>query len=108
MTQGFTKYPNNVIDHYMKNTSDAAYKILSVVIRQTIGWQKETDIISLSQFEVKTGKSRMTVVRALRELIEKDMIEVCGKTRDGKAYRVKQIKCDELSDTILNYSNDFM
>lgn len=106
MIHGFTQYPNYILDKRMREISDAGFKVYSVVVRQTKGWQKETDIISLTQFEEKTGKSRMTVIRALRELVDEEMIEVCGKTRNGKAYRIKQIDDVELVDTCKNYSHN--
>jgi phage replication O-like protein O len=50
------------------------WRILWVIFRQTYGWHKKTDRISVSQFERKTGLKRRHVVRALNDMVERKII----------------------------------
>lgn len=86
MTANFTKLPNNYIDLFMSELSDASFKVLMAITRKTIGWNKEVDFISLTQFEQMTGKSRSTVIKALKELMEKQLIKSGKVTRNGTQY----------------------
>lgn len=69
--KGFTKFSNPVIDHVMPQVSPPAWKVLTVIWRQTEGWldlqtgkRKEWDEISYSQFMERTGiRSRATLRR---------------------------------------------
>ena len=75
ITANFIKLPNNFIDLLMSKLSDASFKVLMVILRKTVGWNKEVDFISLTQFEQMTGKSRSTVIKSLKELLEKVKLE---------------------------------
>lgn len=66
--------PNAVIDEIMPILSDAALRCYLVVTRQTTGWQKTSDHISISQFMTKTGKSRNTVIKGCNELEQLGLI----------------------------------
>jgi phage replication O-like protein O len=47
---------------------------LLFIIRKTYGWKKKEDWISLSQFQDKTGMAKPSIIRALKKLIDKNMI----------------------------------
>jgi phage replication O-like protein O len=84
----FTVVNNFIIDHMMPNLSANAFKMLMFAIRKTIGWHKDADRISYSQFMESTGiRSRSTVSRALDELMDAGYIlrfEVGKHKRTGK------------------------
>lgn len=74
----FTRFSNLVIDHVMPRVLPAAWKVLTVVWRQTEGWaedkktrkRKEWDEISYSQFMERSGiGSSGTIRRALERLL---------------------------------------
>ena len=46
-----------------------------MIFRQTIGWHKDEDVISLSQFEKKAGLTRKTVTSGLQSLMDKQLIQ---------------------------------
>ncbi len=71
-----TQMPNEIIDVYMKQLSDKAFKVLSVICRKTIGWHKETDSISASQIVNISGLSRSSVLRSIKELEDLKLIIV--------------------------------
>ena len=57
-----TQFSNVAIDKIMREVSPNAWKIITVAIRKTYGWHKDSDVISLSQFQEIAGiGSRQTV-----------------------------------------------
>lgn len=70
----FTRVPNALIDHAMRELGNAAFRVLVVVARKTIGWAKQRDQISLSQFEELTGLARQHVIRGIAEARERGFI----------------------------------
>lgn len=65
----YTRIVNKVIDELVNTPLlGAEYAICLFVIRKTYGFNKKEDQISLSQFEKGTGRSRPTVMKALKNL----------------------------------------
>lgn len=71
----YTKISNIIFDEYMHAMSSSAFKLVMYVARKTVGWNKEQDIISLTQFEAATGLSRKTLISAIKESLENGWIE---------------------------------
>lgn len=77
----FIKYPM-VMQEYWCILSGSEQKVMDFIIRQTFGWQKQSDTIAISQFTdgIKknrgTGLSASQVKRAIDGLEEKGFIEV--------------------------------
>jgi phage replication O-like protein O len=70
--RGFFAIHNAVFDVMMPDLSPNAFKVLCVAIRQTMGWNRQADTISFSQFREKAGiASQSTVNRAIQENLEK-------------------------------------
>ena len=63
MSEPYTMLPNWLIDA-MPGLSEAALKVCLVVARKTIGWHKESDKISLSQFKSATHLHRLQAMAA--------------------------------------------
>ena len=76
-----TPVPNQFLDVYLKTLKPVELKVLLVIIRQTIGWQKESDWISMKQFCEKTGCSRRAICNALHRLLENQWISVIFKNK---------------------------
>lgn len=72
----YTQIPNYIIDEWMSNMKSSSFKVLMVICRKTLGWQKESDYISQSQIMEITGLSKNAVIRALAELKDKELINV--------------------------------
>lgn len=68
--------PNWYIDNVMPKVSSGATTVFMIICRQTIGWQKESDTISLSQFMQFTGLTKPTVIKAIKELTAVGVIVV--------------------------------
>ncbi|MBP6977622.1 MAG: replication protein [Lentimicrobiaceae bacterium] len=79
-----TPVPNVILDSYLKDLSSAELKVLLVVIRQTLGWadlktkdgRKESDWISTSQLQQKTGSSHRAITSAIDLLVKKKIIQI--------------------------------
>ena len=88
---------NAFVDDAMEHLSGNAVKIYLVVVRKTRGWQKETDKISLSQFEAYTGLARHTTIKAVRELVA---IGLLIETKGGKSTNQYSLNDDVLAAEI--------
>lgn len=72
---GFTTFRHVILDHIMPACSPNTWKIICAIMRKTIGWGKEKDKISMTQFETITGiKSRPTLITAIQDAIENNYI----------------------------------
>lgn len=80
----YTRVPNTIFDA-LSELTEVQLKLVLTVIRKTIGWQKECDAISLSQFEVITGLSRPAIVEALKSLVVDGWLAIAGKGKRGTA-----------------------
>ena len=87
----FVPVPAIYIDQVMPTLSDSEWRILCVVIRQTLGWvdeqspngRKERDWITQSQFREKTGgKSRDSISLGIASLVKRGLVVV--ENREGK------------------------
>ena len=79
--EGFTRLPNVLIDtQIMAELNDKAFKCLMFIIRQTLGFDRESHTISITQFQKHCGiKKEETVARAIAELEDKNLIKVDRK-----------------------------
>ncbi len=73
---GFTKVPDVILDSWMARLSGAELKIILTIIRQTIGWNKDIDRISHSQFIKKTGLSQRAITQAIQSLEKQNLIHI--------------------------------
>jgi DNA-binding MarR family transcriptional regulator len=78
--QDFWPYPN-FLEEYWYCLSGSEQKVLTFIMRQTIGFKKQWDWLAISQFthgigkrNKGTGLSRSQVVRALKSLESKGFI----------------------------------
>lgn len=79
--EGFTRLPNVLIDtQIMAELNDKAFKCLMFIIRQTLGFDRESHTISITQFQKHCGiKKEETVARAIAELEDSKLIKVDRK-----------------------------
>lgn len=79
---GTTPYPNVLIDRAMPRLSDTAFRVLSVVVRQTFGYRnpdgtrKKTDWLNHRQLKFKTGRSSSAISEAIDSLVAAKLISV--------------------------------
>lgn len=78
----YTRMPNLLIDDcIMAQISDKAFKCLMFVMRQTVGFNRASHTIAITQFQKYCGiKKEETVARVIRELEQCKLISVERKT----------------------------
>lgn len=79
MVPNMTQTPNFILDEWMSILSGPEFKILMILVRQTIGWtmdddtgrRKERDWMNIGQIKKRTGiKSAQTVSKSIGNLSE--------------------------------------
>jgi hypothetical protein len=74
-TDNFTMVPNAFLDEQLNKIEYVSeLKITLAVIRKTIGFGKQHDIISLSQFEKLTGLGHASVVDGLKYALDRGLV----------------------------------
>ncbi len=72
---GYTTFHNAILDHILPLCTSNEWKIVCITLRKTIGWQKEEDWVSLSQYQKLAGiKSRPTAHKAIQGCLSKKFI----------------------------------
>jgi len=87
---GFCKIANELIEALARiRIPGEAMQILLVIIRETYGWNKKEDAISLSQFVAATGMRRPNVCRAITKLLAINII-IKKDTPTASKYRLNK------------------
>jgi len=64
----YTQTPNCIYDNLLQHLSGSQAAVVSVIVRQTYGWHRDSSYISISQLAARAGRDRRTVMRAVKEL----------------------------------------
>jgi len=80
----YTQTPNLFLDDHLPKMGCAETKVVLAVIRQTFGWHKQQDRISVSQFQELTGLSRQGVQNGIHDALERGVI---GRTDCGQGFK---------------------
>lgn len=76
---GYTAIANEIMVALSKaKLLGSEYQIVLWIIRQTYGFQKKEDVISLSQFQKATSLTRSTVIKSIKNLLHKKIITKNG------------------------------
>ncbi len=76
---GYTKVSDLLIDIWLPHLSEAELKILIIITRQTVGWNKQQDRISHQQFKKKSGLSARSITSAIESLSSRNFIKISDK-----------------------------
>ena len=98
----FTQMPNCVLDT-LPSFSDPELRVLFAAIRNTIGFHRDRQPMSITWFVKKTGLSRPAVIKARNNLLDRDfLIEEEDRGKHGvKLYSVKWQQDTDSEDTPL-------
>jgi len=80
----YTQTPNLFLDEHLPEMGCAETKVVLAVIRQTFGWHKDKDRLSISQLMEMTGLSNRGVIDGTRAAMERGVID---REQDGDSYR---------------------
>lgn len=80
--EGYTKLTNSLIDdQIMAQLNDKAFKCLVFIMRQTVGFDRPSHTIAITQFQKYCGiKKRDTVMSCIKSLEDLNLIKVDRKT----------------------------
>jgi phage replication O-like protein O len=94
----YTRLPNWIIEQ-LPTVSAPAVKIILLVARKTIGWNRARDAISLSQFESGTGITRPTIVKAIEELERAKILVVYKSNRSSASNEYQLVSAESLIES---------
>jgi len=76
-----TPFPNVLIDEVMPRLKDTSWRVLCIIVRQTLGWQdqtsnnrKERDWLTRSQLRARTGRNSEAIAMAIDALVRQGYI----------------------------------
>lgn len=94
-----TYTPNEWYDEIAPTiTTRGALLVMGVIFRQTLGWHKEWDRISLTQLIKKTGLTRQSVISAVKYLINRSLINRVVEGPNGEQQTWYRLNICEESD----------
>lgn len=77
-----TPFPSFLIDFVMPTLTDTQWRVLCVVVRQTLGWhagsgqRRRLDWLTHRQLQLRTGRASEAVCRAIDGLCRRDLVTV--------------------------------
>jgi phage replication O-like protein O len=86
-----TQIPNDILDTLIKaRLSGTEYQVALLIIRKTIGFNKNEDWISLTQFENYTDKTRRSICKTIKSLVNKSILVKKSTLGKKTIYRLNQ------------------
>ncbi len=84
----FTRLPHAVPDRYLPELSGAEFKLLTVLLRHTLGYQRDHADLSFSELSRLTGiRGRATIDKATAKLKQLGLFRVARAAGDGRRNR---------------------
>lgn len=93
----YTQVPNRILDH-MHDLEGSEFKVIMLIVRQTIGYHRREHQLSLSFLQSKTGLSRQGVINATESLLEKNWIT---KQKSGQSF-LFGINLEPINNEVVN------
>ena len=87
----WTRIPNQAIDRLMPTLRDTELRVYLVLLRSTVGWNRDgrAVILSYASLQRRTGRSSEAVSRALKELERKGVVHISRSRRDENRWKPK-------------------
>lgn len=95
---GWTQTPNFIYD-LMPEMKEAEIKVVMLIVRQTIGWQRESVSLSVSDFKRMTGLAQASVVSGIKAALDHGILE---RTGDKNSYTYKIVEPVSLPESVQN------
>lgn len=81
----YTQTPNPLFDEHMRDMTEVELKVVMAAVRKTFGYHRDSDAISLTQFEEITGLSRQGVLDGIDRAMKRGVLCHAGNGRRGVA-----------------------
>jgi hypothetical protein len=93
----FVPFPMALFDEQMPRLKDTEWRLLCVIVRQTLGWKsgkgrKKRDWMSQKQLMTRTGRSSAALSGALDALVRKNLV-VCQDKQGKPLLTPQQRRC---------------
>jgi len=90
----YTQVPDQFLDEHLRHLSGAEAKIMLVLFRQTLGWKKRSEKMSVPQLALRAGAGESTVRRLMKDLEAKGLVAVERRTTkagdpDANTYTIR-------------------
>jgi phage replication O-like protein O len=72
---GFTKFNNYFLDHVMPRVTSVEWKLISAIIRETVGWHRTDAEISIDRLMALTGVARQAVVAGIKRACARTVVK---------------------------------
>lgn len=86
-----TQIPNTLLDDLMQFMECSELKVTLAICRQTFGWHKKEDELSLSQLKAMTGLSRQSVITGIEDGMRRGVIKRRPRGQ-GYVYRIQLVQ----------------
>lgn len=100
MRSRFTPFPNVILDRVMPHLTDTEFRILALIVRQTLGWGQDQKWLSHGWIKECTGRESAAVSRAVDGLVKRGLVIV----RDSAGRRISLAAERRRSHSKLSYS----
>lgn len=91
----YTQTPNDLFDSLMKSMGDAELRVILVAIRKTLGFHKQFEAISISQFMDMSGLTRQGAINGIQAAIEDGLLHEVGTGKRGVKLYELVIRVDQ-------------
>ena len=82
----YTVFDNALLDRIMPVIRPTSWVVLSYILRRTIGWQRDREVLSYTNIRTGTGiKSDTTINQGVQELVKLNLIYVIESSDDWTA-----------------------
>jgi len=94
-----TPFPNVLLDEVMPTLKDTQWRVLCVVVRQTLGWsaghgrRRARCWLSQSELKRRTGRQSEAVSKAIEYLVRRGLLEVATLRRDPLMTAAARRRC---------------
>jgi len=85
-----TPFPNALLDEVMPTLRDTEWRLLCVIVRQTLGWRdgarggrKRRDWMSHRQLTRRTGRASGAISQGIEALVRRELIQVTDENDDA-------------------------
>jgi len=91
----------------MHEMTPAEIVVLMAICRQTFGWHKSEEVITLSELQRMTGMSRPTVIAGIEAAERHELLERTNLTKQSQSYRLLVVSDYQQPVKNLDRSNNF-
>lgn len=100
---GWTQTPNFIYD-LIPHMCESEIKVIMVILRETIGWQREFISLSLSDLQRLTKMARASVNGGIQAAIKRGILE---RTEDGQSFIYKIVEPTSSKSELVQNLNHF-